>query len=555
MKLILLIVCIVVAWPMSASAQYTLPMNPADYTISSWFDHTSPQYDGDSSSTMTKYDGTTNASYNGHNGIDYATGGQQNKPVLAAADGVVKNVQWQNPNDHTQGYGFYVRIYHGNYGDSTLYGHLNSSGVAVDSTVMRGAQVGASGNTGASTGPHLHFSVFRGDTSAVNSSIDPYGWSGSGSDPWTANRGYLWSTNPPSMNPAPSDIATPDVGYNEDGRMVVGMRGSANQVFVAEQTSANGNWGGWTELTGETLGGNLKFGRNLDKRVEFFGNKNYPGTTPQSIRARWQTSVNGAFNGPSSNSFLDLQGMMTSDPSVSSNQNGAIQFFVVHNDGSVYSKYQNQPNGATGYSGWVGLGGSGVLPKIGSVQAYGGGQYVAVLGGDGVIYYRRQTIPNNNSSWTGWLNFGGNGIVGKPVLTKDAAGRLRIFVRGGDNKIYHQWETSAGSNSFSGWYPVAVTSTSASNPAVAVYGGQTYVFLRGTDNSIWYTRETSLNTWSTWETMNANAVTSDPAVGVNQSGLLTVFARGGDGVLYQKKQTGTSTWDTWAHIGDLLSRF
>jgi hypothetical protein len=56
----------------------------------------------------------------------------------------------------TRGYGRYVEITHGN-GESSLYAHLQSVNVGVGQTVDQGTLVGLVGDTGNSTGPHLHF--------------------------------------------------------------------------------------------------------------------------------------------------------------------------------------------------------------------------------------------------------------------------------------------------------------------------------------------------------------------------------------------------------------
>ena len=94
----------------------------------------------------------------GHNGVDLASFGGVHIPVLAAADGVViisKSSGWNG------GYGDYVVIKHSN-GMQTLYGHLSEVFVSSGDRVTKGQQIGKMGNTGQSTGVHLHFEVRGG---------------------------------------------------------------------------------------------------------------------------------------------------------------------------------------------------------------------------------------------------------------------------------------------------------------------------------------------------------------------------------------------------------
>lgn len=90
--------------------------------------------------------------WRGHPAIDVA--GWLGAPVTAADSGyvVLAGGGWNG------GYGNYVIIDHGN-GFTTLYAHLNSIFVKPGETVSRGQQVGTMGNTGNSTGPHLHFEI------------------------------------------------------------------------------------------------------------------------------------------------------------------------------------------------------------------------------------------------------------------------------------------------------------------------------------------------------------------------------------------------------------
>jgi murein DD-endopeptidase MepM/ murein hydrolase activator NlpD len=84
-----------------------------------------------------------------HNGIDI---GISYGTVAAAASGTVTIADWYG------GCGYTVGIDHGN-GYSTLYCHLSEVWVGWDQWVNQGDAIGVSGNTGYSTGPHLHFEL------------------------------------------------------------------------------------------------------------------------------------------------------------------------------------------------------------------------------------------------------------------------------------------------------------------------------------------------------------------------------------------------------------
>jgi len=73
--------------------------------------------------------------------------------VMSAFDGIVRMAQFDR-----YGYGHYVLVRHYN-GLETLYGHLSKRKVIVGQEVKAGELIGLGGNTGRSTGPHLHFEV------------------------------------------------------------------------------------------------------------------------------------------------------------------------------------------------------------------------------------------------------------------------------------------------------------------------------------------------------------------------------------------------------------
>jgi murein DD-endopeptidase MepM/ murein hydrolase activator NlpD len=96
--------------------------------------------------------------YRMHEGQDMA--GAHGSPIYATADGVITYAGWES------GYGRLVKIRH-DFGIETRYGHLSQISVKVGERVSRGAHIGDMGNTGRSTGTHLHYEVRLGGT-AVN---------------------------------------------------------------------------------------------------------------------------------------------------------------------------------------------------------------------------------------------------------------------------------------------------------------------------------------------------------------------------------------------------
>lgn len=85
-----------------------------------------------------------------HAGTDFAA--PIGTPIYATADGVVIEAGWRS------GYGRLIRIQH-EFGIETRYAHLNVIRVNVGQRVSRGERIGDIGNSGRSTGPHLHYEV------------------------------------------------------------------------------------------------------------------------------------------------------------------------------------------------------------------------------------------------------------------------------------------------------------------------------------------------------------------------------------------------------------
>ena len=116
--------------------------------------------------SISQYFGDTpfaiSGAYNGksHNGLDFRAG--LGTPVYAVADGVVTETGNTDLACRGVSYGKWVLINHQN-GLTSLYAHLSFINVQKGQIVSTGSQIGFSGKTGYSTGPHLHFTVFASE--------------------------------------------------------------------------------------------------------------------------------------------------------------------------------------------------------------------------------------------------------------------------------------------------------------------------------------------------------------------------------------------------------
>lgn len=88
-----------------------------------------------------------------HTGIDFTA--KVGTKIYVTGDGIVKSVE-----NSRMGYGKHVVVQHG-FGYETLYAHMSTTAVRVGQKVKRGELLGQVGNTGTSTGAHLHYEVIK----------------------------------------------------------------------------------------------------------------------------------------------------------------------------------------------------------------------------------------------------------------------------------------------------------------------------------------------------------------------------------------------------------
>jgi murein DD-endopeptidase MepM/ murein hydrolase activator NlpD len=100
-----------------------------------------------------------------HTGVDLSAA--EGTPVYAANGGTVVFRGWS-----TWGYGYLIVLAHGPF--TTIYGHLSGINVGCGQYVSAGQQIGAVGNTGNSSGPHLHFEIRYNDVPFDPASTMPF---------------------------------------------------------------------------------------------------------------------------------------------------------------------------------------------------------------------------------------------------------------------------------------------------------------------------------------------------------------------------------------------
>ncbi|MBV1854509.1 VCBS repeat domain-containing M23 family metallopeptidase [Catellatospora tritici] len=177
-----------------------------------------------------------------------ADGGVTNgTPVIASAAGTA--YRFSQPS----GAGNYIAIEHGG-GWKTYYFHLSAYSVPDGAVVAQGQQIGVTGSTGNSSGPHLHYEQLLngvGQNIAINGvSLAPY--------PGSYNQKYLTSDNCGAS--APLFPAGSPTDFNGDGKddIVAFNLGSLNDVYVATSTGSafagtSVKWNDFFGLTGEKL--------------------------------------------------------------------------------------------------------------------------------------------------------------------------------------------------------------------------------------------------------------------------------------------------------------
>lgn len=121
-----------------------------------------------------------------HDGLDLV--GIASKEIHSTVNGVVEFAGWENSNNHSQGFGQYVKIIDNKTGYGFYFGHLSTIKVKVGQSVKITDVIGIEGNTGTSTGSHCHYCIRK---NGKGTHIDVSNYSGIPNKLGTYNDGYM----------------------------------------------------------------------------------------------------------------------------------------------------------------------------------------------------------------------------------------------------------------------------------------------------------------------------------------------------------------------------
>jgi GH25 family lysozyme M1 (1,4-beta-N-acetylmuramidase) len=322
----------------------------------------------------------------------------------------------------------------------------------------------------------------------------------------------------------------PAVGYNADGRMQVFVRDSTGAVWSIWKTALNGGWSAWTSFGGNVVG-NITVGYLPDGSMQVFGRS--PSNTVTTMN---QTSANGGWS-----SWSDMGGSCYGDPVAGANADGRLEVFCRTVSNTMQTIFKTSTSVSASWSSWYDFGGS-VYGKLAVGNLGDGTMQLFARSGTNTV----QTIWQNgpNGALGSWSDMGGS-CYSDPVLAYSSDGSFRLFIRTSSNTVAVNAKADNQSGGWGGWTDLG---GNCAGYLAAGYNADTRIqfFMRDSNYNVQSLWQTSVNGgWSSWLNMGgatpAVSIATQPANQVVLAGQNASFSVAANNALtYQWQFNGTN---------------
>lgn len=317
------------------------------------------------------------------------------------------------------------------------------------------------------------------------------------------------------------------------GKMNILARSITGAIYLASQTTLNGDWTAWTNMAGTAASDPVVVTNH------FKGNTVFARFSDGNLYYRTQTTQGGNWF-----AWASLGGPVQGKPAVGKSPDGRMDVFCRTTDGSIQHKWEASGGG---WQAWESLGGSFAGDPVVALT-WEGRQEIYARGTDNQLYCKYQL---NNGSWSGWTALGGP-IAGQPAIGRASDGRTQVYCRFADGTLRCNIQSSTDvGTSWSGW--TTLSASAGSDPVlVRPASGLEEMYFSDSTGQVMRSQQTVADgAWGAWESLGGTAI-GVPIVGHHDDGRLQVFIFQSDGKMWGKSQLAGGGWGAWTAQSPVL---
>jgi hypothetical protein len=331
---------------------------------------------------------------------------------------------------------------------------------------------------------------------------------------------------------------------NTNGALEMFGVGTNSDVYADWQTSASGNWDGWSSLGQASSVPGCAAARDLNGCLEVF----VVGPTKNVMR-NYETTRGGAWHG-----WVSIGGLDVTNLQVITNLDGRIELFGIGTNGDVWHNWEATPNGSFETS-WYDSVGKKIKPGFVVAINLSGCLELFGVGTNDQVWHNWQT--NAGGRWKGWATLGGTNMNPRLAVGRDTDGRLEVFGLGNNNSdVWDNFQETPGAN-YSGWYDIGGAGTKAGFVTAMNWSGRLELFGVGSNTDLWHAFQTTPGGgWSSWTSLGEAGIDPQLVVANNADGSLEVFGVGSNKDVVSNFQLSPGgPWYGWLDMGGNGTKF